>query len=83
MISLHDPIRIVLLEHFRQRLKAAVVEIFLDALRVDHAVVPQGHAALPVEKDDVAVKLEEFSPHGLAGHFEMPDRMAVVSDDRG
>ena len=49
-----------LLQHLGQGLEAAVVEVLLDALRVDHAVVPQGDAALAVEEGHVAVELEEL-----------------------
>ena len=55
-----DPLRVALFEHLGQGLEAAVVEVLLDAVRVDHAVVPQGDAALAVEEGHVAVELEEL-----------------------
>ena len=61
-----DPLRIALLEHFGQGLEAAVVEILFHALGIDHAVVPQGHAALAIEEGHVAVELEELPADRLA-----------------
>ena len=72
MISLDHPLRIVLFQHRGQRLKAAVVEILLDAVGIDHAVVAQGDAALAVEERHVAVELQELAADGLAGHLQPP-----------
>ena len=81
---LDHPLRIVLLQHLGQGLEAAVVEILFDALGIDHAVVPQGHAALAVEEGHVAVKLQELPADGLAGHLQVLDRPAaeeMLADD--
>ena len=76
--------RIALLQHLGQGLEAAVVEVLLDALGIDHAVVPQGDAALAVEERHVAVELEELPADGLAGHLQPLDHLAaqdVLADD--
>ena len=70
VIFVDHPLRIALVQHLGQGLEAAVVEIFLDALGIDHAVVPQGHAALAVEEGHVAVKLQKLAADGFAGTFK-------------
>ena len=67
-----------------QGLEAAVVEVFFHALRIEHAVVPQGHPALAIEEGHVAVKLEELPSDRLAMDLQALDELAaenVLADD--
>ena len=71
-------------EDFGQRPKTAVAEILLDTRRIDHAVVPQSDAVLPVEKGHVAVKIEIFPADRLVAHpqpFDDPAFQHVLIDD--
>ena len=61
-----DPLPVARFQHLGQGLEAAVVEVLFHALGVEHAVVPQGDAALAIEEGHVAVKLEELPADRLA-----------------
>ena len=64
-------------QHLRQRLESPVVKIFLDARRIDDAVVPQGNAVLPVEEGHVAVKIEVLLADGLLDNAKVGDRLPL------
>ena len=53
------------------------MEILLDAVGIDHAVVAQGHAALAVEERHVAVEFQKLPADGFARHFQMLHRPAA------
>ena len=72
-----DPLGIARLEHLDQGLEAAVMEVLFHALRIEHAVVPQGHPALAIEEGHVAVKLEELPANRLAMHLQAIDDLAA------
>ena len=53
------------------------MEVFFHALRIEHAVVPQGHPALAIEEGHVAVKLEELPADRLAMDRQAIDDLAA------
>ena len=71
------PIRVAAIEHLGQRLEAAIVEVLLDAFRIDHPVVTQGHARLLIEERHVPIELEELPADRLAGHDQTLDHLPV------